>query len=171
VAELRQRIATRLKQPEMLKNKNEHDDVTIAFAPENAVQVRCRQGQLLIQVSAAWLHEPRTGQQWENLRVRAFYRPHINGRRAEFAREGVIQLVGEGLNMRSQIALRGIFSKTFSKQRPLMLTPESMLEDQRLAGLGVSQIIVDDGWISLALGPQSTASDPMVARLPRTDEE
>lgn len=171
IAELRQRLASRLQRPEMLKNKDEHDDVSLRFAPQNAVTVRCQDGQMVITVAVACLREPQSGEQWENFQVRTCYQPHINGRRAEFAREGVIYLIGDGLNMRSQIALRGIFSKAFSKKRPLVLTPEAILGDPRLAGLGVSQIRMEDGWVSIALGPQSSSNDPMVARLPGINEE
>jgi hypothetical protein len=171
VVQLRERIAARLNRPEMLQNQGDHDDVTICFAKENAVQIRYQDGQVAITLQVAWLHEPQTDERWEDFQVQTFYRPRINGRHAEFAREGVIYLDGDGLSMRSQIALRGIFSKTFSKQRPVVLTPDTMLEDPRIAGLSVSQVVIDDGWLSIAFGPEGSAADPMVARLPETDEE
>ncbi len=171
LAELRQRIATRFDRPEMLDGETENDGITIRFADDNPVQVHCRDGQVLVQVSVGRLFEPKSGEQWENFQVRAFYRPQISRGRAEFAREGVIQLIGDGLNLRSQIALRGIFSKTFSKQRPLVLTPDSMLEDQRLAGLGVSQIVLDDGWASVAFGPLDTTPDAVAARAAETVDQ
>lgn len=170
VAEMRQRIAQRAHRPEMLEVTGENDDVTICLAAENGVQIRCDEGLLTLTLSVVSLAAPSANEQWENFEVETSYRPHLEGRRAEFTREGVIRLVGEGLSMRSQIALRGIFSKTFSKQRPLVLTPESMLEDPRLAGLGVTQMVLEDGWLSLAFGPCDAAAEPMVAQRPRGTE-
>lgn len=156
--QLRRRIATRFNRPEMLQITSEHDeDIVLCFAPTNAVQVRCQNGQVAITLSVATLWQ--ADNRWDNFQVQTSYRPQLDGRRAELVRDGVVCLIGEGLNMRSQIALRGIFSKTFSKQRPLVLTPDPMLEDPRLAGMGVTQLILEDGWVGLALGPERAAGE------------
>jgi hypothetical protein len=154
--ELRQRIAQRLNRPELLQRETEDDDVKIAMAPKDAVQVQCRDGHVALILSVASLEkEPRA---WEDFQVRVFYRPQVSGRSVELVREDVIQLIGEDLSTRSQIALRGIFAKTFPRHRSVQLVPERILKDRRLAGIQVTQLAIDDGWFALALGPARPAA-------------
>jgi hypothetical protein len=77
----------------------------------------------------------------------------VHGRSAELCRDGVVQLVGR-LSTGSQIAVRGIFSKTFSKDDTLPISPEWLAKDSRLADVAITQFAVDDGWVSLAYGPR-----------------
>jgi hypothetical protein len=158
VAELRRRIAERFHRPEMLETQTENDDVRITFAPKDAVQVRCRDG--LMAISLAVVDLEKSPRRWSNFQVMAFYRPEINGRSARLAREGVVQLIGSA-DTGSQIALRGIFSKIFSKDRPWEVVPESLVNDSRMTGTGVTQFVIEDGWLSLAFGP---ARVPAVAQ-------
>ena len=101
---------------------------------------------------------------WKNFQIRVFYRPQVDGLSVKLVRDGVIHLVGKRLSTSSQIALRGVFAKTFSKHRPWILTPIRFCEDPRLDGLAVTQFVVDDGWIGAALGPDRTEPVPAVAR-------
>jgi len=103
---------------------------------------------------------------WKDFQVRAFYRPSINGRQAELVRDGVVHLLGDQLDTGEQLALRGIFSKTFSNKQGLNVTPEVFLKDPRLAQFGATQFVIDDGWIGLAFGPLHAAVSPVVAAQP-----
>ena len=97
---------------------------------------------------------------WKDFQVRAYYKPEVNGRSAELVRDGVVQLMGARLSTGAQIALRGVFSRAFSKQKPWVLTPQRLANDPRLADLGITQFVIDDGWLGIALGPRRTASWP-----------
>jgi len=101
---------------------------------------------------------------WRDFQVRVFYRPKLEGLSIKLVRDGIVQLSAKRLDTGSQIAVRGVFSKTFSKHRPLILTPIRFTEDPRLKGLVISQFVIDDGWIGLALGPDRNAPVPAVAR-------
>jgi hypothetical protein len=153
--QLRARIAHRLKCGDLLRVDTENDDVTIAFAPRDAVRVACRDGQLILTLAVARLAKPPRA--WEDFQVRVFLRPRVQGRTVELVREDVIQLVGSRLNLRSQIALRGVFGKTFSKDRPLSIVPERIVNEPRLQDLVFTQWVVEDGWIGAALGPGRVA--------------
>ena len=161
-AELRRRIATQFNRPEMLEAEPGRDDVKITFADKDAVRVRCRDGRIALTLSIARLSK--APNRWKDFQIRVFYRPEINGRSVELVRDGVVQLMGQRLNTRAQIALRGIFSKTFSKHRPWLVTPERLSGDPRLANLEITQFEVDDGWIGLAVGPRRPGSQPVVAQ-------
>jgi hypothetical protein len=170
VAELRQRVAERFNRPEMLKAESPNDDVVIRFAPKNAARIQCRDGRLMVTLSIASLS--RSPHRWKNFQVRAFYRPQLNGHTAELVRDGVVRLTGERLNTGAQIALRGIFSKTFSKDGSWQLTPQVVLDNPRMKQMGITQVVVEDGWIGLAFGPaRRLASDPVVARRSEAETE
>ncbi len=47
----------------------------------------------------------------------------------------MIHLIGDRLDTGDQLALRGVFSKTFSNKQGLNVTPEVFLKDPRLAQL------------------------------------
>jgi hypothetical protein len=150
--ELRQRIALRFNRPELLRGVTEHDDISIRFAPKDAVCVQCQRGQVVITLAIASL--TRQSQTWNDFRVRACYRPEVSGRRVMLIREDVVQLIGAGLGTRTQIPLRSIFGKVFSKDQPFQMIPETIANDNRIAGLVISQFTLEDGWMALALSPE-----------------
>jgi hypothetical protein len=165
--QLRARIANRLKCNDVLRADTENDDVTIAFAPRDAVRVACRDGQIILTLAVARLAKPPHA--WEDFQVRVFLRPRVQGRTVDLVREEVIHLMGNGLSMRSQIALRGVFGKTFSKDRPIAMIPDRIVNEPRLQDLVFTQWVIEDGWIGAALGPgrvarKSSATDEAGAR-------
>jgi hypothetical protein len=161
VAELRKRIADRFNRPELLNNQGDNDDAVVHFADQDAARVECRDGQAAMILTIVSLRKP--PHVWKDFQVRAFYRPSINGRQAELVRDGVVHLIGDRLDTGAQLALRGVFSKTFSNKRGLNVTPEVFLKDPRLAQFGATQFVIDDGWIGLAFGPVRLPASPVVA--------
>ena len=154
--ELAQHVDQRLGQPGLLTIDPINDDVTITFAAKDALLVRCQDGRLSLTLAIARLRKP--PRSWRDFKVQAFYQPEIQGRLIELARDGVVQLSGQRLRFSSQIALRGIFSKTFSKDESIKLSPERFLNNPKVADLRVSQFVIDDGWIGVALGPKPRAA-------------
>jgi hypothetical protein len=148
----------------MLLVKTDEDDISITFAPIDAARVRCDQGQVVVSLSIARLS--RQGQTWEDFQVRAFYRPVVRGRTASLVREDAIHLIGDRVQGRAQFALRGIFGRVFSKDQPIPLIPARVATDPRVAGLAVTQLVIEDGWIGLALGQDRPERPPAVARRP-----
>ena len=153
---LSQHIATRLNRPVHWEITPEHGDVKIRFAEKDAVVVRCQDGQLVLTLSISRLSKsPRL---WKEFQIRAFYRPEVNGRSAELVRDGVIHLIGNRLNLGSQIALRGIFSHALSKDNPWNLVPEQIVNEPKLHDAAITQFVIDDGWIGVSLGPKHAAT-------------
>jgi hypothetical protein len=151
VAELRQRLASRMPKAGFFERDPETEDAQITFAKHDALRIRCDEGQMVLTLAIEALRRP--PYHWRDFQVRIPYRARVEGRSITLARDGVIQLAGDRLNMRAQIALRGVFGKTFSQQRTFQLAPEGMLTDPRLADLAITQFTVYDGWIAVALGP------------------
>ena len=168
LAELRRHIADRFKRPELAAIETENDDVSITFAESEAAQIRFEDGRIAIRLSVAKLRQAR--RVWRDFEVLAYYRAEVGGASAELVRDGVIQLVGPR-DYRSQIALRGIFSKTFSKQRPWQVLPERLAGNPSMDGLGVTQLALFDGWLGLALGAVRSDSRPSVAQRPSATTE
>ncbi len=160
--ELSRYVAGRLGRPQFWQTNPGHDDVEITFAKNDAVTVRLRDGRIALTLSITRLSK--SPRRWKNFQVRAFYRPRINGCNVQLARDGVIHLIGRRLSARSQIALRGIFSKTFSRKHPIDVTPERLADNPKLADLEVTQFVIDDGWIGAALGPKQTALRSRILR-------
>ena len=76
---------------------------------------------------------------------------------AKLVREGTIELSGERLNFRDQVALRGIFTKVLSKNRTFNLVAEKFARDPRLKSLRIDQFTIDDGWIGLSVAQSAKA--------------
>jgi hypothetical protein len=102
---------------------------------------------------------------WTDFKVRALYRPEIDGQSAKLVRDGVVRLIGR-MDLRSQIGLRGLFGTFFSRDNPLDLTPERLSTDPRMADLAVRQFVISDGWIGVAVGPKRRGVPPELARRP-----
>ena len=133
----------------------EHENVTITFARQDALGVRLQDGRVVLSLSIAKLSK--SPRRWKDFKVFVFYRPRVSGRAAKLVRDGSIQLGGQRTSFGEQVALRGIFSKTFSRRRLWKLTPERLATDPKLADVSVTQFVIEDGWIGLALGPSQVA--------------
>jgi hypothetical protein len=152
LAGLGKRLAERLHRFQPKPIDPDQEDVKITFAANDALHVRCDDGRVEISLSIARLSKGT--RKWKDFRVRAFYRPVVQGRSVDLAREGVVQLMGPRMSVTSQIALRGVFSKVFSQKEPIHVSPESFVKNPKLNGIVVTQLVIDDGWIGAAIGPQ-----------------
>jgi hypothetical protein len=92
---------------------------------------------------------------WHNFAVRGYYAPHSDQRDANLVREGVIELIGERLRFGDQVALRGIFSRVLSRNRKLNLVNKQIAQAKELQDQQVTQFVIHDGWIGIAIGPQT----------------
>jgi hypothetical protein len=152
--ELSQYVATRLNRPAPWETDPDQEDVKITFADTDAIVVRCQNNRVAITLSIARLSKgPR---KYKNFQVRAFYRPEVNGRSAQLVRDGAIQLPAH-MSIGQQLVLRGVFSHTFSKDRPFELVPEQILKEPKLSDAAITQFVIDDGWVGISLGPKSSS--------------
>ena len=156
LAGLGRRISERFHRFQPKPVDPDQEDVKITFAAKDAVRVRCNDGRLEITLAIARLSKG--SRKWKDFQVRAFYRPAVQGRSVDLAREGIVQLIGARTNAAAQIALRGVFSKVFSQKEPIHATPESFIKNPKLNGVAVTQLVIDDGWIGAAIGPQRTVT-------------
>jgi hypothetical protein len=124
------------------------EDLAVTFASEDPIRVRCQEGRIELTIALASLEKP--PQVWRDFEVRVFYKPDPTSTKGLLKRDGVVQLIGDRLGPKAQIALRGIFSKTFPQGRGIQLLADDV--DPRFADLQVTQFEIRDGWIGLAVG-------------------
>ena len=156
LAGLGRRLAERLHGYQPKPVDPDQQDVKITFAAKDAVHVRCNDGRLEITLAIARLGKG--SRKWKDFQVRAVYRPVVHGRRVDLARDGIVQLIGPRLSAGAQIALRGVFSKVFSQKKPIQVTPDAFVKNPKLQGVAVTQLVINDGWIGAAIGPQRTVT-------------
>ena len=133
-------------------------DAQVTFADKDAVTIRCDDGKIWVTLSVAELTQGRST--FRNFKATAVYHLISHGLHTELERDGVVQLQGKRLNFREQIALRGVTAKLFSQNRKPQVIASDRAKDPRLAGLSVSQLVVLDGWIGLAIAPTRVVRNP-----------
>ncbi len=130
--------------------------VTIRFADQEALRLRLDEGRVVLTARIAELRSPR--RTWRNFAVRAYYAPNPNQLEANLVRDGIIELAGRRLRLSDQIALRGIFSKVFSKNTAVNIINNRLARHPQMKELQVTQFVINDGWIGVALGPKRRAA-------------
>ena len=76
---------------------------------------------------------------------------------ANLRRVGIIELIGDNrpLPIGQRVALSGIFNRVLSKSRKLQIINRQISESPQLRDQQVTQFVIHDGWIGVALGPQA----------------
>lgn len=167
IPDLHRWIASKLHLEHTPAVEPNREEVFVTFADEDAVRVRCREDRIEVTLALADVENPE--HHWRNFKVKVFYRPQVEGASAQLVRDGTIQLIGHGLGATGQVGLRGVFSRMFSREKPLMLLPPQLVDDQRLENLAVTQLVIEDGWVGLAVGPRRSSATLPVARAPRIE--
>ncbi|MBN2296032.1 MAG: hypothetical protein JXM70_26610 [Pirellulales bacterium] len=150
--ELREHVAEKFNAPALLENKTKHDDVLISFAVRDSASIDCRDGRVAVTLSIARLEK--SPHIWKNFQVRAYYRVELDGLSATLDRDGSIRLVGRRISTRSQIAIRSIFGRVFSKNASRQIIPDRIRENPKMSDQVVTQFDIEDGWIAFAMGPR-----------------
>ena len=136
------------------------EGVTLELAAEDAVNITCENGRVRIELNVSELSRGRKS--WRGFTVRAYYEPQLDGLQATMARTSGIELAAEGLRIGDKLALRGIFTKVFSRSQTLQLVPDQLIERPAMAGVVVTQFRIEDGWVGMSLG-YPNGERPLVA--------
>lgn len=131
------------------------DNVTVRFARQDPLRMSFHDGRASLTLALAELSEGR--KRWRNFIVRVHYRPATEQPDADLVRDKYLELIGR-LGLRDQIALRGIFSRVFSRTEPISFISTRLRDDPRLEGLALTQFAIGDGWIGIAVGPRPSVS-------------
>lgn len=120
------------------------------FAKKDAVRFHIEDGQLEVTLSLAAMELD--GRRVRNFVVHAFYKPTINGLGAELVRDGTLGIEGR-LGAGERARLHNVFNSVLPPERTVPLLRMSDENDPRLAGLMITQFVLEDGWMGLAVGP------------------
>lgn len=147
------------------------EDVYVTFADEDPVRLDCQDGRVRLTIR---LKELDSGgrNKWHNFTVRGYYVPHPDQLDANLVREGIIELIGdrEIIRIGDQIALRGIFSRVLSRNRKLNLVNKEIARAPELQDQQVTQFVIHDGWIGIALGPKMPGRRVAMHPRPHSDD-
>lgn len=146
---LYRRILDRIGRPDVPVVEEVPRRVTIEFAPRDAVRVAFCDGRMTLELRIAELVS--RSRKWRDFAVRVHYREQLDGLEARLVRDGTIELKGKRLGIRNQIALRGIFTKVFGRDRVISVIPAGVDRDPRFSNLEVCQWTVRDGWLAVAV--------------------
>jgi hypothetical protein len=149
-AELFKYVADRANCPMIELPKNLPFDAVITFAESDPVRVRCAGGKLWLTLAAKELRRGDT--RWQDIVASVAYQPQIDGLHVRLVRSGPAELERDN-NPQADAALREVFGKLLSPDRTLNLIPPIVAEHPQLADASVTQCVIDDGWIGLAIGP------------------
>ena len=131
-------------------------DVTVRFAKTRPVTVEIDDDRMWLTLRIAELTR-QDGGTLTRFIVRAPYRPVADGGGAAMVRDGHLRISGPGMSMRQRLPIRGVFNVVLSEDHRLPLVPPALTDRDGFAGLAVSQLVLRDGWIGLAIAPNEDA--------------
>ena len=130
------------------------EGVVVRFANHDPVRVLLKEGEVKIVLKLSKVATP-TGRRWTNFYVLATYRPQNSRVAATLVRDDVISIAGSRIGFGERVALQAIFNKVFSQDRPIELLPEEFTRQRGFENARLNQFICTDGWLGLAVGPES----------------
>jgi hypothetical protein len=165
--ELVEYVRAKLSRPANAVPANLPGDVRVTFAGKDPVRLRCMNGVVSVTLAVAELQQ--AGRRWNDFKVTVNYEPQIEDLHVRLVRQGPVELSGAAEGQ-PDIALRGVFSKLFPRDRSFELIPQAIADNRNFSDLRISQCIVEDGWIALSLGPQREDGEPSAMLPAKTTE-
>jgi len=123
----------------------------VQFAAHDAVRVACRGDRVELMLNIVELRNGRDS--IRGVGVHAFFRPVIDGLEVKLIRDGNLQFRGSHLRTGPRMVLHSVFGKLLPKDQEVPVLAAKLGDDPRFAGLMVTQLVIDDGWVALSLGP------------------
>jgi hypothetical protein len=158
LTDLYQEMTTRFSQTRPVEIPEDlPENVFVTFSEEDPVRVDCEDGRVRLTIRLRELVQTGTRNRWTNFTVQAYYEPSADQLDANLRRVGIIELIGDNrpLPVGQRVALSGIFNRVLSKSRKLEIINKQISESPQLRDQQVTQFVIHDGWIGVALGPQA----------------
>ncbi len=151
--ELAKHIQQKFPQKQERTVENEQRAAVFEFADTDAVKFHIEDGRLEVTLSLKEVQLD--GRRMRNFLVHAFYTPSIEGMEAELVRDGVLGVEGR-LSSSDRARLHNVFNAVLPSDRAIPLVRLEDKHDERLAGLMITQLVLDDGWMSISVGPATS---------------
>ena len=147
-------------------------NVFVTFADEDPVRVDCQDGRVRLTIRIRELAQGAKNR-WTNFMVRGYYGPSADQLDANLEREGIIELIPDPdpIRLGEQVVLRGIFARVLSRNRKLQIINKQIAESPELKNEQVTQFVIHDGWIGVALGPSAPGRQARMHPRPNLERE
>jgi hypothetical protein len=132
----------------------EHRRAVFQFTKRDAVKFHIENGRLEVTLSLASVELD--GRRMRNFVVHAFYVPAVHGLEAELVRDGSLGVEGR-LSSSDRARLHNVFNSVLPPERTIPMVRLDDTNDPRLAGLMITQLVMEDGWLGVAVGPAENA--------------
>jgi hypothetical protein len=152
--ELQQKLRETFPQLSTREPVEARRDTVFQFAPEDCVQFHFNDGRL--EITIAFDRIELEGDAMDDVVVHAFYVPAIDGLNAELVRDGSLGIEGR-FRSSERARLHNVFNRVLPPERRLTILRMKDPNDPRLAGLMITQLVLEDGWVGLAVGPSADA--------------
>jgi hypothetical protein len=126
-------------------------NAVVEFASHDAIHINCQADRLELVLKFREVAHGRD--KIRNFAVHAYFRPVMEGLNVRLVREDSLQFEPRNLRTGPRIVLHTVFGKLLLKDQEMSLLRQD-INDPRLEGLMVTQLVIDDGWIGLAFGPE-----------------
>jgi hypothetical protein len=123
---------------------------TFHFAEKDSVHFHLEDGRLEIALTLDSVVVD--GRTMRNFIVHAFYVPVVTGLEAELVRDKSLGIEGR-LSSSDRARLHNVFNGVLPPDRRMPIVRLDNPNDPRLAGLMITQLVLEDGWLGLAVGP------------------
>jgi hypothetical protein len=163
--ELYRQVARQLGREDVQIPEDLSPTARIHFSRNDPVAVSLDGGRVRVTLSIDAVKEGR--RQFYDFKVHAHYRPQVRGLSAQLVRDGIIEIEGSDLRPGERVVLQAVFVSLFSESRPLTLIPPDRTADERFAGLMITQLVLDEGWLGVCLGPGHPERAALLKRIVR----
>ncbi len=123
----------------------------ITFPKHDPVVIRCDDDRVTLTLSIQELRQGRD--KIRAFQVHARFKPVVDGLQVKLVRDGSLQFSGRRILTGPRIVLHSVFGKLIRKDQEFPVITAGVHNDPRLKGMMVTQLVIDDGWVALALGP------------------
>jgi hypothetical protein len=148
--QLRQMLRDKFPRFALARPTETRTDTIFEFAYRDAVQFRIADGRLeLLLGLTGFEHE---GRRTRDFIVHAFYVPVVKGLEVDLVRDGPLGIEGR-LGATDRARLHNVFNTVLGEDRRLSVVQLENPHDPRLAGLMITQMVLEDGWLGMAVGP------------------
>ena len=138
----------------------DHKSILLEFA-DHPLEVNFDDGEIEVTIHFAELQ--RENRRWKNFSIRGSYRADVRQLDIELHRQDGIELIGERIGLRDQLALRTIAAKVFGEYRRFEVLRNVVQQQPQLSNLTVTQFTIRDGWLAVAFG-ENRGLAPMADR-------
>ena len=149
------------------------ENVFVTFADEDPIRIDCQDGRVRLTIRLKELAQEGTRNRWTNFTVRAYYAPSADQLDANLYRDGIIELIGDSrpLAIGQRTALTAIFARVLSRNRKLHIINEQIAKAPQLQDQQVTQFVIHDGWMGIALGPKAPGREAAMHPRPELQRE